>query len=123
MRAEVRALRERDFVLAARATGVPEWRILLSHVMPGVAPQILVAATLAFASVIPVEAGLSFLGLGVPSPTPSWGNIIYDGADRPADRWWLVLFPGLAIVGTVLAVNALGERLRRAADPRELALR
>jgi peptide/nickel transport system permease protein len=120
VRAEVRSLRQREFVLAARAIGVPPWRILLSHVMPGVVPQVLVAATLAFATVIPLEAGLSFLGLGVPPPTPSWGNIIFDGADHPADTWWLVFFPGLAIVCTVLAVNAIGDRLREAADPRQL---
>jgi len=122
VRAEVRALREREFVLAARAIGVPAWRILLVHVMPGVVPQILVAATLAFATVIPLEAGLAFLGLGVPTPTPSWGNIIRDGAEHPEVTWWLVFFPGLAIVCTVLAVNAIGDRLREAADPRQLPL-
>jgi peptide/nickel transport system permease protein len=123
VRAEVRALRGREFVLAARAIGVPAWRILLVHVMPGVVPQILVAATLAFATVIPLEAGLAFLGLGVPIPTPSWGNIIRDGAEHPEVTWWLVFFPGLAIVCTVLAVNAIGDRLREAADPRQLPLR
>ena len=120
VRGEVRALREREFVLAARATGVSEWRILAAHVLPGVVPQMLVAATLAFATVIPLEAGLSFLGFGVQPPTPSWGNIIFDGAERPLDAWWLVLFPGLAIVCTVLAVNAIGDRLREGVDPRQL---
>lgn len=120
VRAEVRRLRELDYVLAARATGVPEPRILLAHILPGVLPQVLVAATLALATVIPLEAGLSFLGLGVQSPTPSWGNIILDGAERPGQTWWLVVFPGLAIIGTVLAVNSLGERLREFVDPRQL---
>jgi peptide/nickel transport system permease protein len=123
VRAEVRALREREYVLAARAVGVPPWRVLLAHVMPGVVPQMLVAATVAFATVIPLEAGLSFLGLGVRSPTSSWGNIILDGADRPLDTWWVVFFPGLAIVCTVLAVNAIGDRLRESVDPRQLPLR
>lgn len=119
IRGEVRALRDREFVLAARAMGVPEWRILVQHVLPAVVPQVLVAATLAFATVIPLEAGLSFLGFGVRPPTPSWGNIIGDGADRPVDTWWMVVFPGLAIVGVVLAVNTLGERLRSVVDPRQ----
>jgi len=123
VRAEVRALRERDFVVAARAMGVARHRILSRHLLPAVAPQVLVAATVAFASVIPLEAGLSFLGLGVRPPTPSWGSIILDGADRPAQLWWLVLFPGMAIVGVVFAVNAIGERLREAVDPRQEASR
>ena len=119
VRAEVRALREREYVTAARAAGVPEWRILRSHILPGVIPQLIVAATLALATVIPLEAGLSFLGLGVRPPTPSWGNIIFDGSEH-ADAWWVVLFPGLAIVATVLAINSLGERLREAIDARQV---
>ncbi|MFI5310653.1 MAG: ABC transporter permease [Gemmatimonadales bacterium] len=122
VRAEVRTIRQREFVLAARALGLPEWRILVSHVVPGVLPHVLVAATLAFATVIPLEAGLSFLGLGVQEPTPSWGNMILDGADQPLQTWWVVFFPGLAIVCTVLAVNAIGDRLREVADPRQLPL-
>ena len=118
VRGEVRALRVREFVLAARAGGVPERRILVSHVLPGVVPQVLVAATLALASVIPLEAGLSYLGFGVRLPTPSWGNIIREGSDTAVETWWMVLFPGLAIVATVLAVNTLGERMRDALDPR-----
>lgn len=119
VRGEVRLLRERDYVLAARATGAPEWRIFLRHVFPGTVPQLLVAGTLALATVIPLEAGLSFLGLGVQPPTASWGNIISDAAERPGDTWWVVLFPGLAIVCTVLAVNTIGERLRERSDPRQ----
>ena len=118
VRGEVRAVRVRDFVLAARASGVPERRILVSHVLPGVVPQVLVAATLALASVIPLEAGLSYLGFGVKLPTPSWGNIIREGSDTAVENWWMVLFPGLAIVSTVLAVNTLGERMREALAPR-----
>ncbi|HVT38591.1 MAG TPA: ABC transporter permease [Gemmatimonadaceae bacterium] len=118
VRAEVRTLREREYVHAARATGVPEWRILAAHVLPGVIPQLIVAATLALASVIPTEASLSYLGLGLRPPTPSWGNMILEGSDDPR-TWWLVLFPGLAIVATVLSVNALGDRLREAIDARQ----
>lgn len=118
VRAEVRFLREQDYVLAARALGVPWWRTLRMHLLPGVVPQVIVAATLAFASVIPLEATLSFLGLGLHPPTASWGNILLDGADQATAHWWLVLFPALAIVATVLAVNAIGEYLQDAADPR-----
>jgi peptide/nickel transport system permease protein len=119
IRGEVMQLKERDYVLASRATGTREWRVFVTHVLPGAVPQLLVAATLALATVIPLEAGLSFLGLGVQPPTASWGNIISDAAERPGDTWWVVLFPGLAIVCTVLAVNTIGERLRQRADPRQ----
>ena len=120
VRSEVRSIGARDFVVAARATGVPEWRVLMRHILPGVLPQVLVAGTLALATVIPLEAGLSFLGLGVQPPHASWGNIILEGSDRPMETWWLLLFPGLAIVATVLSANTLGERLRDAVDPRQL---
>lgn len=121
IRAQVREIRHREYVLAARALGVGEWRILTRHILPAVVPLILVEATLAFAAVIPLEAGLAFLDLGIQKPLASWGNIILDGADRPVAAWWLVLFPGLAIVATVLAANTLGDRLRAAVDPRESA--
>ncbi len=119
VRGEVRLLREREFVMAARATGASEWNVFVAHILPALVPTLLVAGTLALASVIPLEAGLSFLGLGVQSPTASWGNIISDAGERPGDVWWVVLFPGLAIVCTVLAVNTIGERLRERADPRQ----
>jgi peptide/nickel transport system permease protein len=122
VRGEVRLLKERDYVLASRATGTPRWRVFLLHVMPGVVPQLLVSGTLALATVIPLEAGLSFLGLGVQPPTPSWGNIISDAAERPGATWWVVLFPGLAIVCTVLAVNTIGDHLREKLNPRERIL-
>jgi peptide/nickel transport system permease protein len=120
VRGEVRAIKQREFILAARATGVPGWRVVTHHILPGIIPYLLVVATLAFATVIPLEAGLSFLGLGVQEPVASWGSIVIDGADNPRGHWWLVLFPGLAIVATVLAVNTIGERLREAVDPRQL---
>jgi peptide/nickel transport system permease protein len=118
VRGEVRAIKERDYVLAARAMGTREGRVFVTHVLPGVVPQLLATGTLALATVIPLEAGLSFLGLGVQPPTASWGNIISGAADRAGDTWWVVLFPGLAIVCTVLAVNTISERLRVRADPR-----
>jgi peptide/nickel transport system permease protein len=120
VRIEVRVLKEREYVLAARATGVPNWRTLTAHILPGVIPYVLVAATLSFATVIPLEAGLSYLGLGIHLPNASWGNIIQDGVDLGVTTWWTVFFPGLAIVATVLSVNTLGERLREAVDPRQL---
>lgn len=118
VRAQVREIAALDYVLAARALGVRPLRILLRHVLPGVLPQMLVAATLAVASVIPLEASLSFLGVGIPMPAPSWGNIIVEGYEQNLAPWWLVVFPGIAIVMTVLAVNIVGEQLRESFDPR-----
>ena len=120
VRAETLALREREFVVAARALGASPVRILVRHVLPNVAAPALVAATLGIANVILLEAGLSYLGIGVRPPTASWGAIIQDGAERVSDLWWLTLFPGLAILVTVFACNALGDALRDAFDPRQL---
>jgi peptide/nickel transport system permease protein len=119
-RAETLVVRERDFVVAARVLGASPWRILTRHVLPNVAAPGLVAATLGIANVILLEAGLSYLGIGVRAPTASWGGIIQDGTERVADLWWLTLFPGLAILITVFACNALGDALRDALDPRQL---
>ncbi|HYV97947.1 MAG TPA: ABC transporter permease [Gemmatimonadaceae bacterium] len=123
VRAQVRETAAMDYVLAARALGVRPLGILTRHVLPAAVPQILVAATLAVATVIPLEAGLSFLGLGVRQPTPSWGNMMLDGADFGAHTWWLLVFPGMAIVITVLSINVIGERLREMVDPRVRASR
>jgi peptide/nickel transport system permease protein len=112
VRAEALAVREEDYVVAARALGSSPWRILLRHVLPNVAGPGVVAATLAIANVILLEAGLSYLGIGVRPPTASWGSIIQDGAERVSDLWWLTVFPGLAILVTVFACNALGDALR-----------
>lgn len=119
-RAETLVVREKDFVVAARMLGASPWRILTRHVLPNVAAPGLVAATLGIANVILLEAGLSYLGIGVRAPTASWGGIIQDGAERVGDLWWLTLFPGLAILLTVFACNALGDALRDALDPRQL---
>jgi peptide/nickel transport system permease protein len=120
VRAETLVVREQDFVIAARALGTPPWRILVRHVLPNVAGPGVVAATLAIGNVILLEAGLSYLGIGVRPPAPSWGNIIHDGSERVSDLWWLTLFPGLAILVTVFACNALGDALRDMLDPRQL---
>ena len=120
VRAEVLSLRSRDFVLSAKALGAGDMRVLVRHVLPNILSPVLVAATLGIGNVIALEAGLSYLGIGVRPPSPSWGNIIHDGGDQVAALWWISLFPGLAIVLTVMAFNALGDGLRDALDPRQL---
>ena len=122
VRAQVLALRELDFVAAARAVGATGPRILLRHILPNVLPTIIVAATLGVGHVIILEAGLSYLGLGVQPPSASWGSIIQDGADQISTAWWISLFPGLLIVTTAIACNSLGDALRAALDPRESAV-
>jgi len=122
VRAETLVVRDRDYVVAARALGTPTWRIVLRHVLPNVVGPGIVNATLAVGNVILLEAGLSYLGIGVRPPTASWGSIIQDGAERVSDLWWLTVFPGVAIVITVFACNALGDALRDALDPRQLPL-
>ena len=120
VRAETLALRDREFVLAARALGTPVPRLLVRHVLPNVLAPALVAATLSIANVILLEAAMSYLGIGIRPPTASWGTIIQDGSERVVELWWLTLFPGLAILLTVFACNALGDALRDAFDPRQL---
>ena len=119
VRAQVIALRDLEFVSAARALGAGGPRILLRHILPNVLPTIIVAATLGVGHVIILEAGLSYLGLGVQPPSASWGSIIQDGADQIGTAWWISLFPGLLIVTTAIAFNALGDAFRAALDPRE----
>jgi len=121
VRSDVRALRERDFVLAARATGVREPRILWRHVVPHVWPTLVVTATLGVANTIALEAGLSFLGLGVQPPQASWGTILSDGNLPGGARWWLTVFPGTAIVLAALTCNALGDALRESLATRQVA--
>ncbi len=111
VRAQVMALRSRGWVLAARSLGLPWWRILLRHVLPSALPPVLVHASLLVGTTILTEASLSFLGLGVPAPTPTWGNMIAEGMRRP-EAWWLTVFPGLAIVAAVSGFNLLGDGLR-----------
>ncbi len=118
VRGEVLSLREREFIEAAHALGLSAPRIILRHVVPNVMGPVIVAATLGLGNIILIEAGLSFLGLSAPPPTPSWGNIITDGREYLVDAWWVSTFPGLAIVFTVVAFNLIGDGLRDALDPR-----
>ena len=118
VRGQVLALKHAEFVMAARALGASRRRILVRHLLPNLVSQIVVAATLGVAHVIVLEAGLSYLGIGVPQPQASWGNIIQDGADQVAALWWMSLFPGLFMVFTVMTLNILGEALRDAYERR-----
>jgi peptide/nickel transport system permease protein len=118
VRGEILSLKEREFVLSARALGARDRRIMLRHILPNALVPVLVSATLGVAGAILAESGLSFLGLGVQPPTPSWGNILIDGKANIEIAWWLSVFPGMAILITVLAYNLLGEGLRDALDPR-----
>lgn len=118
VRGEVLSLREREFIQAARALGFGSSRIVLRHLIPNVLAPVIVAATLGIGNTIVLEAGLSFLGLGVQPPTPSWGNMVADGGQNLISAWWVATFPGLAIVVSVLAFNLLGDGLRDALDPR-----
>jgi len=118
VRGEVLALREREFVEAARALGFSGARILGRHVLPNALAPVIVAATLGIGNTIVLEAGLSFLGIGVQPPTPSWGNMVADGRTRLLEAWWISTFPGFAIVLVVLAFNLVGDGLRDALDPR-----
>ena len=117
-RAETLSLRERDFVAAARLAGAKPARILLRHILPNALAPILVSATLGIAGAILTESALSFLGLGVQPPTASWGNMLLEGKQALEIAWWLSLFPGCAILFTVLGYNLLGESLRDMLDPR-----
>lgn len=118
VRAETLALRERDFVQAAIATGASSTRIILNHILPNALAPVLVSATLGVAGAILVESSLSFLGLGVQPPDASWGNMLTEGKEVLGVAWWLSLFPGMAILLTVLGYNLLGESLRDLLDPR-----
>jgi peptide/nickel transport system permease protein len=118
VRGQVLALKHAEFVTAARALGASRRRILVRHLLPNIVSPIMVAATLGVAHVIVLEAGLSYLGIGVPQPLASWGNIIYDGADQVATLWWMALFPGLFMVLTVMTLNILGDTLRDAYERR-----
>jgi peptide/nickel transport system permease protein len=118
VRAEFLSLRERDFVLAARAIGAKDARIIFRHILPNAISPVLVSATLGVAGAILTESALSFLGIGVQPPTPSWGNMLISGKQTLGTAWWLSVFPGMAILITVLGYNLLGEGLRDAMDPR-----
>ncbi len=118
VRADFISLKEREFVQAARAIGASDLRIIFVHILPNAMASLLVAATFGIAGAILTESALSFLGIGVQPPTPSWGNILTDGKDNIDIAWWLSLYPGLAILLTVLGYNLLGEGIRDSLDPR-----
>lgn len=118
VRAETLTLRSRDFVLAARVAGAGPGRIIFGHILPNALAPVLVSATLGVAGAILVESSLSFLGLGVQPPDPSWGNMLTEGKEVLGMASWLSVFPGLAILITVLGYNLLGEGLRDLLDPR-----
>jgi peptide/nickel transport system permease protein len=118
VRGEVLSIREREFVQAAVALGSRDYRVLVRHVLPNAFTPWLVVATLDMARVIVIESALSFLGLGVQPPTPTWGGMLADGRVYLSTAWWLATFPGLAILVTVLGINLLGDGLRDTLDPR-----
>jgi peptide/nickel transport system permease protein len=118
VRAEFLSLRGREFVMASEAMGSSDLKIILLHLLPNSMTPIIVSSVLGIASAVLVESGLSFLGLGVQAPTASWGNILTDGKEYIQFAWWLSLFPGLAILLTVLGYNLLGEGLRDILDPK-----
>ncbi len=118
IRAEFLSLRQRDFVQAAQALGASDGRLIFCHILPNALSPVLVSATLGVAGAILTESALSFLGIGVQPPTPSWGNMLIVGKQTLGSAWWLSVFPGLAILVTVLGYNLLGEGIRDALDPR-----
>ncbi|MFI5326934.1 MAG: ABC transporter permease, partial [Candidatus Rokuibacteriota bacterium] len=118
VRGEVLSIREREYVHAAVALGSRHWRVLMTHVLPNTFTPWLVVATLDMARVIVIESALSFLGLGVQPPTPTWGGMLADGRVYLSTAWWLATFPGLAILITVLGINLFGDGLRDTLDPR-----
>ena len=118
VRAEFLSIRQREYVLAAKALGASDFRIIFRHIMINSMAPVLVSAVLGIAGAVLVESALSFLGIGIQPPTPSWGNILTLGKDNIEIAWWLSVFPGLAILITVLGYNLLGEGIRDSIDPR-----
>ncbi|HOP84974.1 MAG TPA: ABC transporter permease [Syntrophorhabdaceae bacterium] len=118
VRAEVLSIKNKEFVLAAKAQGFSEKRIIFRHIMPNALTPVYIVATLGIGGAILTESALSFLGIGVQPPTPSWGNILTQAKDNIEVAWWLSLYPGLAIFLTVMGYNLLGEGLRDIFDPR-----
>lgn len=123
IRAEVMALREREFVQAARVLGLSRRRIVLVHVIPNALSPLLVSATLMVGGMIGAESGLSFLGIGISPPTPTWGNMVAAGGDALLVAWWMAFFPGALLGLTIICLNLIGDGLRDALDPRSLMRR
>jgi len=118
VRGEFLRIRDMEFAVAARASGARDWRIIVRHLLPNAFAPVLVSASFGVATAILIESALSFLGMGVPLPTPSWGNLLYSAEQHIEYAWWLALFPGIAIFLTVAAFNIIGDRVRDALDPR-----
>ncbi|MDA1326270.1 MAG: ABC transporter permease [Proteobacteria bacterium] len=118
IRSEVLSVRERDFIKLARVAGASNWRIMIVHILPNVLNSVVVLLTLQLGFVIIVEATLSFLGAGIPPPTPTWGQMVASGRTYIDTAWWMSLFPGLAIAIVVLSFNLLGDWMRDHLDPR-----
>ena len=118
VRGEVLSVKQRDFVQAAAALGVGRFRLVLRHILPNVAPSIIVVATLQFSQFIVAEAAISFLGFGVQPPTPAWGSMLSESRDFFFVAWWLAALPGAALALTALGVNLLGDWLRDTLDPK-----
>jgi peptide/nickel transport system permease protein len=118
VRGDVLRIREHNYVALARVAGASDARIIFRHILPNVASTIIVIATLEIGAIILVEASLSFLGVGVPAPTPAWGLMIADGREYLSTKYWMSLFPGLAIMATVLSINWIGDWLRDILDPK-----
>ena len=118
VRAEVLSLKERDYVALARVAGASTTRILMVHILPGVSSTVMVIATMSTGGLILAESFLSFVGAGVPPPTPTWGAMVADGRGYMRDAWWITVVPGVAILITVMSLNFLGDWLRYKLDPR-----
>jgi peptide/nickel transport system permease protein len=117
-RGQVLSLREKEFVEAIRAQGGSQWRIVWRHILPNILSPLIVVATLDLARTIILESTLSFLGLGIQPPTPSWGGMLSDGREYLLSAWWIATFPGVALMLTALSFNRLGDWLRDLTDPR-----
>ena len=123
IRGDVLQIKNMDYVALARVSGASTWRIMFQHLFPGTINTLIVVATLQVGIVILVEATLSFLGAGVPPPTPAWGSMVADGRDRVADGWWIATMPGIAVLLSVMSLNLVGDWLRDTLDPRLRQLR
>jgi peptide/nickel transport system permease protein len=117
-RGQVLSLREKEFVEAIKAQGGSQWRIVWRHILPNILPALIVVATLDLARTIILESTLSFLGLGIQPPTPSWGGMLSDGREYLLSAWWIATFPGVALMLTALSFNRLGDWIRDLTDPR-----
>ena len=119
IRGEVLGLMQRDFIARAKVSGASDWRIMMRHLLPNVMPTLIVLLTLQVGWVIIVEASLSFLGAGIPPPTPAWGSMLADGREYVSTAWWVTTIPGIAIMLVVLAFNLAGDWLRERLDPKQ----